>query len=711
MAKVDWPEASKRTLIGKRISRTDGPLKVTGAAKYSYDISRPGLLYVKLVTSPHPKAEISGIDGTAAAAVPGVKAVWKDEELQEVQYVGQIVAAVAAETEEIATDAAHQVKVEYRVREHQVRDNDPALSKDKPSNLTVGNLDEGFAKADVTMNGNYGCPVITHCCLEPHGQVTEYRDGELYIWPSTQNVSRYSDGLRNDVDLPQNKIHVDCQHMGGGFGSKFDTDKWGKIGVTLAKMTGRPVKIMLDRDTELMIAGNRPSAYAKIKVGAKRDGTITAVDAEVWGTGGGGGYSAPPIPYVFGKIPNRRLVGKGIRTNRGGQRAWRAPNHPQGCFLTMSAFADTAALLKMDELEFFQRNIQFTDRPTVYTEELNKAAELIGYKRRAHLRGDASPGPIKRGLGVSIHTWGGQGHPSECDVTIHPDGSVEAACGTQDLGVGTRTCIAMVVAETLGIPLQAVKVKIGRNEYPQSGASGGSTTIGGISVSSRQGATAALNALLEVAAKRLGIQPDLLEARDGQIREVDNGSKRISWKDACALLGPSPITKRGVNVPGESAKANLASQGVGGAQIADVSVDIETGIVTMNELVAVQDCGLIINLKLAESQVYGALIMGITSALYEEAVYDTRTGKMLNADMEFYRLAGIKDVGKLTVHMMTGKGYDDRGVIGLGEPPVISPAAAIANAVANAVGVRVPQLPLTPERVLAALAQRGGSAA
>jgi xanthine dehydrogenase YagR molybdenum-binding subunit len=313
-------------------------------------------------------------------------------------------------------------------------------------------------------------------------------------------------------------------------------------------------------------------------------------------------------------------------------------------------------------------------------------------------------------LGISLHTWGGQGHPSECDVTINPDGSVEAKIGTQDLGVGTRTCVGIVVAETLGLPLEAVKVLIGKNEYPQSGPSGGSTTIGGISVSCRKAATEALNALLESTAKRLGVAADALEAAEGTIRQTDKPSNKIAWRDACALLGPNPITKRGVNVPGESVKAGLISQGVGGAQIADVSVDVETGVVTLNEMVAVQDCGLIINLKTAESQVFGGLIMGITYALFEEAVYDTRTGQMLNADMEFYRLAGIRDVGQLKVHMMTGKGYDDRGVIGLGEPPVISPGAAIANAVANALGVRVPNLPLTPDRVLATLSEKGGIA-
>jgi len=709
MAKVDWPPAEQRKLIGKRISRIDGPLKTTGTAKYSYDINRPGMLWAKLVTSPYAKADIGDIDTAAAEALPGVKAVWKETETKSAQYVGQIVAAVAAETEEIATEAARLVKVNYTQQEHQVVDSDPALSKVLPSNKNTGNIDQAFADADsITSNGIYGLPVITHCCLEPHGSVCEVKDGELYIWPSTQNVSRYSDRLGDAVQIPQDKIHVDCQHMGGGFGSKFNYGKWGIIGAQLAKQTSRPVKLMLERDTELMIAGNRPSAYAKVKVAAKKDGTLTALDAEVWGTGGNGGYNAPPIPYVFTKIPNTKLVGKGVRTNRGGQQAWRAPNHPQACLVTMAAVDDTAAALKMDSLEFFLKNAALTDRAKIYTEELKIAADLIGYKQKAHLRGQGGPGPIKRGLGISMHTWGGLGHPSECEVTINQDGSVLARIGSQDLGVGTRTSINIVVAETLGIPLESVKVEIGKNSYPPSGASGGSTTIGGISVSSRKAATEALNALCAAVAMRLNTQPENLEAKDGVLRQIDKPDNKIAWKDACAALGPNPIVKRGANAPGESQRAHLIDQGVGGVQIADVSVDTDTGIVTMNEMVAAQDCGLIIDLKTCESQVFGALIMGITYALYEEAIYDTKTGRMLNADMEFYRLAGIKDVGSLKVHMMTGAGYDERGVIGIGEPPVISPGAAISNAVANAIGVRVPYLPLTPDRVLAALNQKGG---
>ncbi|MBI4662738.1 MAG: xanthine dehydrogenase family protein molybdopterin-binding subunit [Verrucomicrobia bacterium] len=710
MATAKWPAIDKRTLIGKRIDRADGPVKAAGVARYSFDINRPGMLWAKLVVSPHARAELVSIDVSEAASMPGVKATWKDDSLlgKEVQYIGQIVAAVAAETEEIAQEAAGKVKAQYKPLAHQANDRDPTLSKDKPATRNTGNVDEAFAKADVKVEGEYGIPVITHCCLESHGQVAELRNDELHVWPSTQAVSSYADVSISDASgVPRNKIRVDCQYMGGGFGSKFNPGKWGVISSALAKQAGRPVKLMLDRDLELMIAGNRPSAFAKIKVGAMKDGTLTAMETEVWGTAGMGGGVPQQIPYVIDRIPNVRLTAKRIQTNRGPAAAWRAPNHPQSCFLTMSALADTAAALKMDELEFFLKAVQLSARAEVYSEELRIAADLIGYKQKAHLRGDPSGGSVKRGLGMSVHTWGGRGHPSECDVTINPDGSVEAKLGSQDLGTGNRTVIAIVVAETLGLPLEAVRIEIGRNAYPTSGGSGGSTTVGGVSTSSRFAATDALNALFAVVAPKMGVQPDALEANGGYIRQIDKPDNRISWRNACALLGVNSITKRGVNVPGESEKQGFISQGVGGVQMADVSVDIETGVATINEMVAVQDCGMIIDLKTAESQVYGSLIMGVAYALYEEAIYDLKTGRMLNADMEFYRLSGLKDVGKLKVHMMTSKAYDDRGIIGLGEPPVISPGAAIANAVANAVGVRVPHLPLTPDRVIAAL-QKGG---
>lgn len=707
MTSVNWPPKEKLKLIGTRIDRVDGPAKSSGAAKYSFDIQRPGLLYGKILGAPIAAGTLKSLDTKAAEELKGVEAVHvMTEPGKPINWAGQEIVAIAAVTEEIATEALSLVKAEYEHGQSQVDDTDPEKGEGRPRTRTDGDPEKAFAEAAATVSGRYGAAAITHCCLEPHGQVSEFRDGSLNVWPSTQNVSGYAGQLKEASGLEANKINIDCQYMGGGFGSKFGPGAWGAACVALAKKSGKPVKMLLDRDLELMIAGNRPSAYADVKIGADKEGRVTAWDSKVWGSGGMGSFGAPPVPYVFA-FPNRSTSSQGIKTNRGPAQAWRAPGHPQGCVITMSAMEDLAAKLGIDALEFFLKNLEFAPEALreTYREELMVAADLIDYKRKAHPRGDKNKGPIKRGLGISLHTWGGAGHNSACDVTINPDGSVIANIGTQDLGTAARTCVGIVVAETLGLPLEAVQVNIGRNSYPASGGSGGSTTIGGISSSSRRASVAALDELLKRVADELKISAEKLEAADGRIREIDNPQKSIAWKEACKLLGQMSITQQGKHAAG--ARTELTSSGVGGVQIADVSVDIETGLVRMNEIVAVQDCGLIIDLKTAESQVYGALIMGVTYALFEETVYDPQTGRMLNPDMEFYRLATLADVGKLTVRMMTGKGYDERGVIGLGEPPVISPGAAISNAVANAIGVRVPTLPLTPDKVLAAL-ENGG---
>jgi xanthine dehydrogenase YagR molybdenum-binding subunit len=427
-----------------------------------------------------------------------------------------------------------------------------------------------------------------------------------------------------------------------------------------------------------------------------------AWQSDSWGTGGPAGAGSPPIPYVF-EIPNQRKQHTAVRTNQGPARAWRAPNHPQAAVITMGALDDLAHKLNMDPLEFFTKNLEISGpRAPIYKEEFPIAAELMGWKEKWHPRGDKTAGPIKRGVGLSMHTWGGRGHASNCLLTIHPDGSVDIKMGSQDLGTGTRTAILIVAADSLGVPMNAIALNIGDTLYPPDGGSGGSTTIGGVSSSTRRAALMALDQLFAKVAPALGAQPADLEAKDGTVRVKSDPSKALSWKQACAKLGAMPVSVTGKN-PGPGA---LINSGVGGVGMADVSVDTETGIVKVNKMVAVQDCGLIINVKLAESQCYGALIMGISYSLFEEKVLDPVTGRMLNPNMEFYRLAGLRDIPELVVHMMTDPLNDNRGVIGLGEPPVISPGAAISNAVANAIGVRVPFLPLTPDRVLAALEQQ-----
>jgi xanthine dehydrogenase YagR molybdenum-binding subunit len=279
---------------------------------------------------------------------------------------------------------------------------------------------------------------------------------------------------------------------------------------------------------------------------------------------------------------------------------------------------------------------------------------------------------------------------------------------TQDLGTGTRTVVAIVAAETLGLPIEAIKLNIGDNKLPRSGASGGSTTVGGVSSSTRRAAVNAREQLFAKVAPALGVSPEELEATGGVIRVKSDPSKSVTWKQAAGKLGETPISVMGQN-PGPEGGADLISSGVGGAQMADVSVDTETGVIKVNKIVAVQDCGLIIDMKTAESQCYGALIMGIGYTLFEERVMDEQTGRMLNPNMEFYKLAGFADIPELVVHMWTDADQQKRGVIGLGEPPTVSPGACIANAVTNAIGARVPTLPLTPDKVLAAL-EKGGLA-
>ena len=708
MPDYHWPPMDQRRVIGKPTKRVDGIEKATGRAKYSSDLKPPGTLFAAMLTSPYAHARITSIDTSDAEHMNGVKAVRVITAAgKEVNWQGQEIAAVAAVSEDAAIDAVRKIKVQYEVLPHLVQEADlsKAGKRARPAGEQVtGDPEKAFQEADVVSEGNYGIPVITHCCLEPHGSIVQFGSGQLNLWPSTQNVSGIGGDLGQALQQPASNIHVRMQYIGGGFGSKFAADLWGAEAGRLSKAAGgQPVKLYLDRATELKIAGNRPSAFAKIKLGAKKDGTITAWESKSWATGGMGGGGMPPIPYVFTEIPNKRLNHTAISTNTGGARAWRAPNHPQATFLTCAAFEDLAAKLHMDPVDLFAKNLSYTSRAEVYQAQLNKAAELMDWKKRWHPRGEGS-GSVRQGLGVAINTWGGGGHESQCRTTINPDGSVLLEIGTQDLGTGTRTVITMVAAETLGIPMGAITLHIGDSHYPPDGASGGSTTVGGVSSSTRKSTINALDKLFAVVAPALGASPDQLTAVDSRIVVKGNPAKSMTWQDACRKLGTNKISEMGENNPRNP--GGLNSSGVGGIEMADVSVDTETGIVKMNKFVTVQDCGLIIDPTTADSQIYGAAIMGICGALYEERIMDEQTGIQLNPDMEFYKLAGIADVGEIVAHLDIAPEHDKRGVIGLGEPPVIGVIAAISNAVANAIGVRVPDVPHTPDRVLAALERR-----
>jgi len=707
-ARIDlaWPDPKDCSILGTRVARLDGPDKSAGRAKYTYDANRPRMLWAKFATCPWGHAKVRSVDVSAVEKMPGVVTVdviaGPGSELN-VAY--QEVAIVTAESEELAREAARRVKVEYDVLELYVADHDVEMAGNRAREgreAKNGDPDAALASAAVVSETEIGCSILTHCCLEPHGSVVEVteKDGRKSVtaWCSTQAISGVAGEFAGNAGVDAGDVHAICHHMGGGFGSKFGIDSWGAWAARLAARTGRPVKVMLERDMELALAGSRPSAYGRIRVGTNDDGEIVAFDAHAWGSGGtGGGAGVNRLPYIFGGIPNTRSKVTQIATNTGGARAWRAPNHPQMCLLTMAALSDAAAELGMDEIEFFRRNLKFTDRARVYEEELRIAGELIDWKGKWKGRGEAKRGPLRRGLGLAMHTWGGGGHDSNVQCTLQPDGGVELRCGTQDLGVGARTVIGVVAAETFGLPIERITVRIGENVFPASGGSGGSTTVGGISSATRHASVQAVNQLFEAVAGELGAAPGDLAAKSGTVHVAADPSRSMPFADACRRLGTQPQVTMG------RTQGSLMSSQVGGVQAAEVEVDVETGIVRVMKLVAVQDCGRIVDLLTAESQVRGALIMGVCSALYEERVMDPVTGTLLNPDLEFYKLAGIADVGELVVHMMQTPEHLGRGVIGLGEPPVIAPMAAISNAVANAVGARVKRCPMTPDRVLAAL--------
>jgi xanthine dehydrogenase YagR molybdenum-binding subunit len=735
MASTRWPTSDKAKYLTKPgINRIDGPAKVKGEAKYAYDINRPQMLIAKILSSPHPNAAIRSIDTSAAEKMPGVRAisimtgpgaagVSAQRAKLTPQWDGFEVVAVAADTEELAKDAIRAIKVDYEIQPHHVDatnlDAAPAERKPNPATQLQGteeSLAAAFKSAATVVEGTYGIASVAHCCLEAHGQVAEWPAADrLKYDASTQSVTTFNGQVSQAFQMPAANIQVSCQYIGGGFGAKFTVDTWGLVCAELAKKAGRPVKLMLERDQELQIAGMRPSTFSRVKVACDADNNITAWESTTWGTSGmAGANSGANIPYVFVGIPNSKRTGQRIATNVGPSRAWRAPNHPQAAAVTMTAIEDLAAARKVDPLDFFIKNLALTARPNltidfpkVYREELLMGAEMIGWKKKWRPRG-TSPGPVKRGLGLSLATWAGAGHASQCMCLVNSDGTIELRIGTQDLGTGTRTALTIVAAETFSVPLDLITVKIGENTYPASGSSGGSSTIGGISASSRRACTEALNQLLARVAPGLGVAADALEAADGFIRVAAEPGKRLAWKEAAAKIGPTPISVTADrDKPGD--QAPLFTGNVGGINMAEVSVDTETGIVRVEEMIAVQDVGLVVSRKTCESQVYGAMIMGVCSALYEELIYDSQTGRLLNPNLEFYKLAGIGDIGRMRVHLMTGPGYDERGPVGVGEPAMNGPVAAIANAVANAVGVRVPVAPFTPDRVLAAL-QQGGRA-
>jgi xanthine dehydrogenase YagR molybdenum-binding subunit len=755
---TQWPK--KKRLIGTKVSRVDGPAKATGRAKYSYDINRPGMLHGVILRCPYARAKVKSIDTSKAEKMPGVKAIHiiatpqknKDgtESPRELFYAGDEVVALAADTEEHALDAMRELAagVEYEQLEFMVREDEALSHPDKKttpgqgnSNVqaagkeyTKGNVEEAFKTSDAVVTGVYGAAVISHQCLEPHGLVAEWTsDGGLTVWASTQATTGTAQALAGAFGIPPTKVKCITHYMGGGYGSKFGPDSQGIAAAHLAKKAGAPVKLMLDRADEVTTAGNRPSVYGSVRIAGNKNGAITAFEVDCHGTSGyygGATVNLGLLPYVYlDAVPNIKRKHSAIRVNAGGARAMRAPGHPQNCILTEFAVDDLAAKLGIDPLVIRRKNLPPGDeavakanplawqaiRNRLYNEQLDTITGMCKWSEKWHPPGQGpKKGPVKHGMGMAMHTWGGFAAggappPNECTVIISRDGSVTAETSTQDLGTGQRTVTAIITAEILGLEPTDVILNFGESNLGRSSGSGGSTTLPSQAPATLRAAVAARDDLFAKVAKKLEADPKNLEVQPGKVVDMAN-KKEWSWKEFCARLGMEEAKGRGewsstFNDPQKFPDvAGLSSGQVGGVQVAEVMVDSETGVVRITDIYAVQDCGLLINKLACESQVAGGVVMGLNYALFEERIMDRATGRQVNPDMEFYKLGGIKDMPRIHVHMMD---MPERGVIGIGEPPTISTAAAVGNAVFNALGVRVPTLPLTPQRVLDAMPKGG----
>jgi xanthine dehydrogenase YagR molybdenum-binding subunit len=711
---ASWPPPAERVLLGKPIKRLDGPLKSRGAAKYSYDIIRPGMLYARLVNCPYPHARVRSIDLSAAEKLPGVRAALalkdtSNPDAAKVYYAGEEVAAVAATTEEIAADAIRLVKVDYEVLPH-LATIEQSQRPEAPTVFPKGNVSqpalqqEGDAEAALkasahVVEGLYSTQVQTHTSLETHGGISEWDGDNLTAWVSTQAVHGTRNGIAKTLGIPQTNVRVITDYMGGGFGSKLGGDVQVVIAARLAKAAGAPVKLMLDRKEEHLVVGNRPSAYARVKAGVDAQGKLTVIDAETWGTGGAGQGANFPFPYQVYPFPVRRRAHRDVYINTGPQRAFRAPGHPQSCFITEIVMDELADRLRLDPLEFRLRNLPPEQPNQMWGQYFKMGAEKIGWSKR-HPTGDPASGALKRGMGCAANRWAGAGSPqTRAECSIMPDGSVVTRIGTQDIGTGTRTLVSIVTAETMGLPLEAVQTNIGDSNYPFAPGSGGSVTVSSVSCTVRHAAENARDELFKRVAPAIGADPTTLVAKNGRVHVATDPAKGLAWRDACKQLGTTPIT-----APGEF-QANLGAVGTSGVQFAEVEVDIETGVTHVKRVVCVQDCGMIVDKLTAESQCIGGVIMGLGFALYENRIIDRNTALMVNPNMEWYLVPGTSDIPEIDVTLVD---QPERGVVGIGEPPIISTAAAVGNAIANAIGVRVRSLPLTPEAVLNALAREKG---
>ena len=742
--------------VGKRTIRPDGPDKVTGRAKFGADLRLPGMLWGKVLRSPHAHARIISIDTAKAKALPGVKAVITGADLppppapkweaageaqvnfydmarnvmarDKVLYQGHALAAVAATTSAIAREALSLIEVKYEVLAH-VIDPVAAMAKDapllhddlytdgvspkpdQPSNVAkrvefaLGDVAAGFKKAEVVVELDFTTKPVHQGYIEPHAVVADAsEDGQVQVWCSSQGQFMVRSYVARLLGMDVADIRVTPAEIGGGFGGK-TVVYLEPLAVLLARRSGRPVKMMMSREEVFLASGPTSGAAGKIKIGATRDGRITAAEATLMYQAGafpgspiGPGCMTAFAPY---DLENVRVVGYDVVVNRPKVAAYRAPGAPISAFGVESALDELAKKLGMDPLDLRQKNGAHEGTKAAYGPKFGPIGFIETLEAaRSHPHYAAPLGP-NQGRGVASGFWFNIGGESAATVNVNEDGTVTVVEGNPDIG-GSRAAMANMVAEVLGVdvtkvrPVVADTASVGFNFL--TGGSRVTFASGKVAVDATRKVVAELKAR---AAKTWEIDPDAVEWADGAAHPAGPNAGKFKPVSLAEIAAKSART--GGPIVGQATE-NVKGAGPGfGTHICDVEVDRETGRVTILRYTAIQDVGRAIHPGYVEGQLQGGAAQGIGWALNEEYIYG-EDGRMQNPGFLDYRVPVASDLPMIdTVLVEVPNPNHPFGVRGVGEVPIIPPMAAVANAIEAATGVRLHDLPMSPPKVLAAL--------
>ncbi len=730
-----WTETR---VVGERLPRVDAYERVSGAAVYPSDVVLPGMLYGAVLRCPHAHARVKRIETDAAAAMPGVHAVvtgrspeadlwWPYSRTvrtklfdDHCRYEGEAVAAVAAETPYQARDALRAITVEYEELPFVV-DERKARAAGAPSiheggntagsgTYARGDAAAGFAAADVVVEREFRTECEIHTPMELHGCVARWDGDELTLWESTQGVFAVQRLVAHVLGVPLSRLRVIGHYMGGGFGSKLQAGKYSVIAAVLAKKAARPVKLFLSREETFVTVGNRPPANMRLKIGARRDGTLTAMEFSGLGTGGaypaGGTSLLDWLVRDLYTCPNITTETTDVFVNAGPARPFRAPGHPQGAWALEQLMDELAIALDMDPVALRLKNVPTTSQArdgnppyttTGLAECLERGARAFGWE--AARERPKGTGRLRRGVGVGACEWvaGGGGPPSSIIVKLFPDGTANLNMGAADIGTGTKTVMAMVVAEVLGVDPEKIQIENADTGTTQFATpSGGSKTVPTESPAVRAAATDVRDQLLAAAAEELGVGPGEVELRGDEI-VVTADPSRTKRVVEVGLLNRRGVLV-GVGYRGPNPEGKVVSPFA--AQFCEVEVDTATGEVRILRFLGAHDSGRVLNRTTYDNQVWGGITMGIGYAMTEARVMDDgQTGKMVNRNWHDYKLPTALDVPADVSSVAVDLGDTEAnttGAKGLGEPVTIPTAAVVANAIHDATGVRVTGSAMTP---------------